>query len=97
MWLLAIFCGGLDLVGKGGKRKGSKVTKGELNRLIDALLHRHFSENVGFILLDGLLHAVVERSPEESALKFIRYNFPALIRHTALKKQGRGKRRQKKK
>ena len=76
------------------KRRGIKVTKGDLNRLIDDIFHRHFSENVGFILVDGLLHAIVERNPEESARKFVRYNVPALIRETARKKRVKGKRRQ---
>ena len=70
------------------------LTKGEVNRLIDAILHRRFSENVGFIIVDGLLHAIVERNPEESVRKFVRYNVPALIRETARKKRVKGIRRQ---
>ncbi|MQY62391.1 hypothetical protein GH146_03790 [archaeon] len=76
------------------KRRGIKVTKGDLNRLIDDIFHRHFSENVGFVIVDGLLHAVVERNPEESARKFVRYNVPVLIREMARKKRVKGKRRQ---
>lgn len=76
------------------KRRGIKVTKGDLNRLIDDIFHRHFSENVGFIIVDGLLHAIVERNPEESVRKFVRYNVPALIKETARKKRVKGKRRQ---
>ena len=76
------------------KRRGIKVTKGDLNRLIDDIFHRRFSENVGFVIVDGLLHAVVERNPEESVRKFVRYNVPALIREMARKKRVKGKRRQ---
>ena len=76
------------------KRRGIKVTKGDLNKLIDDVFHRHFSENVGFVIVDGLLHAVVERNPEESVRKFVRYNVSALIRETARKKRVKGKRRQ---
>jgi len=76
------------------KRRGIKVTKGDLNRLIDDIFHRHFSENVGFIIVDGLLHAIVERNPEESVSKFVRYNVPALIKEMARKKRVKGKRRQ---
>jgi len=76
------------------KRRGIKVTKGDLNRLIDDIFHRHFSENVGFVIVDGLLHAVVERNPDESIRKFVRYNVPALIKETARKKRVKGKRRQ---
>ena len=73
------------------KRRGIKVTKGDLNRLIDDVFHRHFSENVGFIFVDGLLHAIVERNPEESVSKFVRYNVPALIKEMARKKRVKGK------
>ena len=76
------------------KRRGIKVTKGDLNRLIDDIFHKRFSEKLGFVLVDGLLHAVVERNPEESVRKFVRYNVPALIRETTRKKRVKGKRRQ---
>ena len=81
----------------GRKRRGIKVTKGDLNRLIDDVFHRHFSENVGFVIVDGLLHAVVERNPEESVRKFVKYNVPVLVRELARKKRVKGKRRRKKK
>jgi len=68
-----------------------------LNRLIDDVFHRHFSENVGFVIVDGLLHAVVERNPEESVRKFVKYNVPVLVREMARKKRVKGKRRRKKK
>ena len=78
------------------KRRGIKVTKGDLNRLIDDILHRHFSENVGFVIVDGLLHAVVERNPDESIRKFVRFNVPVLVREMARKRRGKGIRRRRK-
>lgn len=79
------------------KRRGIKVTKGGLNRLIDDIFHRRFSENVGFVIVDGLLHAVVERNPEESARKFVRFNVPVLVREMARKRRVKGRRRRKEK
>ena len=78
------------------KRRGIKVTKGDLNRLIDDIFHRHFSENVGFVIVDGLLHAVVERNPEESVRKFVRFNVPVLVREMARKRRVKGRRRKEK-
>ena len=78
------------------KRRGIKVTKGDLNRLIDDIFHRHFSENVGFVIVDGLLHAVVERNPDESIRKFVRFNVPVLIREMARKRRVKGRRRKEK-
>jgi len=78
------------------KRRGIKVTKGDLNRLIDDVFHRHFSENVGFVIVDGLLHAVVERNPEESVRKFVRFNVPVLVREMARKRRVKGRRRKEK-
>jgi hypothetical protein len=45
--------------------------------------------------VDGLLHAVVERDPEESVRKFVRFNVPVLIREMVRKKRVKGKRRRK--
>ena len=78
------------------KRRGIKVTKGDLNRLIDDIFHRHFSENVGFVIVDGLLHAVVERNPDESIRKFVRFNVPVLVREMARKRRVKGRRRKEK-
>ena len=78
------------------KRRGIKVTKGDLNRLIDDVFHRRFSENVGFVIVDGLLHAVVERNPEESVRKFVRFNVPVLVREMARKRRVKGRRRKEK-
>ena len=84
------------MTGSRRKRRGIKVTKGDLNRLIDDVFHRHFSENVGFVIVDGLLHAVVERNPDESIRKFVRFNVPVLIREMARKRRVKGRRRKEK-
>ena len=84
------------MTGSRRKRRGIKVTKGDLNRLIDDVLHRHFSENVAFVIVDGLLHAVVERNPDESLRKFVRFNVPVLVREMARKRRVKGRRRKEK-
>ena len=53
-------------------------TTGELNKTVDDLLHPLAKLDPGFLLLDGLLHAIVEQNPPESILKFIHYNLPKL-------------------
>ena len=63
-----------------------------MNRLIDDVFHRRFSENVGFVIVDGLSHAVVERNPGESFRKFVRFNVPVLVREMARKRRIKGRR-----
>jgi hypothetical protein len=51
--------GSWELTGRSRRKcRGIKVTKGDLNRLIDDVFHRRFSENLGFVIVDGLLHAL---------------------------------------
>jgi len=62
------------------KKKGNGLyTKGELNKLIDSLCHPLFETDEGFILVDGLLHAMVEQDPPVTVKKFIKYNLPKLL------------------
>jgi hypothetical protein len=35
---------------------------GELNRLIDSLVHPYFAKNESFRVLDGVLHAIIEQN-----------------------------------
>ena len=44
------------------KRVAKPYSKTELNNLIDAVCHPHFKTNEGFILVDGLLHALIEQT-----------------------------------
>jgi hypothetical protein len=75
------------------KRKNNEyhLTKGQINRIIDIMLHRHFKKKPGLILLDSLAHLIVEDNPKESARKFLKYNAPVLLEEAL-----RQKRRQKK-
>ena len=63
------------------KRKKTTIyTVGEINKLIDGLIHPLAEKDQSFILLDGLLHALNERNPPQSFRKFIRYNLPEIIK-----------------
>ena len=75
------------------KRTPKPLTKGALNKLIDDLVHPLFSESKGFIFVDGLLHGLVEQNLPLSVKKFVKYNFPELMKE---KKSRRGMPRGKK-
>jgi len=62
------------------QKKARKIyTRGELNKLIDSLCHPLFETNKGFMLVDGLLHAIVEKDPPRTVKKFIKYNLPGIM------------------
>jgi hypothetical protein len=63
------------------KRKRSLSEKAFWNKLIDYHLHPHFKgpNAEKAILLDYFAHSLVEKNPEESRRKFIRYSLPKLI------------------
>lgn len=62
------------------KRKRKPYTKGEINKFIDSLIHPLAKTDKRFILVDGLLHGLVEQDPPQSVRKFVKYNLPELIR-----------------
>ena len=61
-------------------------SKGEVNRLIDGLIHPLFDINSAFRFVDAILHGLVEKNPPETALKFLRYNLPRIIGELTEKK-----------
>jgi len=69
------------------RKRRSLYSKGELNRLIDGLLHPLFDMNPAFSLVDAILHGFVEQNPSETAFKFLRYNLPKIIGEFAEKKR----------
>jgi hypothetical protein len=64
------------------KRKTTKkpYSKGELNRLTDAILHPLYKKTELMRIFDGLVHGLIERDPETSAKKFVRYNARDIIK-----------------
>jgi len=61
------------------KKKRSIYSKGEINCLIDSILHPLFDLNPAFNMVDTIFHGFVEENPPETALKFLRYNLPRII------------------
>jgi len=55
---------------------------GEVNKIIDSVLHPLARKYPYLWLLDSLLHAMVETSsgedPRKIVIKFLRYNFPKI-------------------
>jgi hypothetical protein len=62
------------------RKNSSLFSKGEMNRIIDALVHPLFDQNKAFVLADGVLHGLVEQDPPSSIRKFAKYSFPELIK-----------------
>jgi len=60
-------------------RPRPRYTKGEVNRLIDSLLHPLAKEDRRLLIVDGFLHALVENDPPLSARKFLTYSLPTLL------------------
>lgn len=59
--------------GKAGRKRIDRgYTQGELNRLVDSLLHPLAKGNSNVMLLDGVIHAMIEQNPSESTLKFVK-------------------------
>jgi len=52
-----------------------------LNRLVDGVMHPYFRQCPVLIVLDGLLHAMVEQDPDVSLRKFVRHNLPGLLKN----------------
>jgi hypothetical protein len=67
-------------VRKKKRERKQPYTKGVLNRMIDDAIHPLYRINNGFVLVDGLLHGMVELNPPQSAKKFLKYNLPLMIK-----------------
>jgi hypothetical protein len=63
------------------KSASSPYTVGNLNKIIDNLCHPLFKTNITCVLIDGILHGVVERDPKKTIKKFAQYNLPKIIKH----------------
>jgi len=65
------------------RREPQFYTTSELNQLIDSIMHPLAKNNPYIMILDGLLHGIVERNPSASTVKFIKYNLPKLLEQLA--------------
>jgi hypothetical protein len=55
--------------------------------MIDSLCHPLAKVDKGFVLVDGILHGLVEQNPPVSVRKFVKFNLPLLIKQ--LKKEAK--------
>ena len=71
----------------GKKTRPKPYTAGEVNRIIDVFAHPFFNFSSSFILVDEVLHAMVEQNPRVSIKKFVRYSLPELEKQTSKKRR----------
>ena len=60
-------------------RSRQGYTKGEINLMIDTLLHPLSKQAPQILILDGFLHGLVEQNPTLSTRKFFKHNIPLLV------------------
>jgi hypothetical protein len=58
-----------------------------MNKLVDDMCHPFFEKNPGFVLVDGILHAIVEKDPPTTVKKFVRYNLPKIMKELTGKRK----------
>jgi hypothetical protein len=69
------------------RRRGSAYTEGELNRLIDSVLHPFMKGEgkIPIMLLDAVAHSLIEQDPQKSFKKFMRFTLPELVNEAYLR------------
>ena len=77
------------------RRKDQIFTSGELNKIIDSLLHPMAKVDMRYWAADLFFHAVVEQDPSVTVQKFIRYDVPKIaeqyFKQNARKKRKRNR------
>lgn len=61
------------------KKKKKQYSKGELNQLIDSVLHPLFDHSPALMVIDTVFHGLVEKNPKVTVKKFARYTLPKII------------------
>ena len=69
-----------------------RTTAGKLNKLVDDLLHPYFTDYPTLIIMDSLLHAMIEQDPKTSMRKSVRYNLPKLVENLMRNRKARASR-----
>jgi len=62
------------------RKRKSLYSKSEKNAIIDSVIHPWADEHWGFVIVDGVLHALNEQDPVESFAKFLKFNAPELLK-----------------
>jgi hypothetical protein len=60
----------------------------ELNRMVGSLVHPLAKVDPCLLVLDGVLHGLIERNPSETVVKFIQHNLPTLISELSTRRKG---------
>jgi hypothetical protein len=47
--------------------------------MVDALQHLLAKVDPWFLVLDGVLHGLIERNPSETVVKYVQHNLPTLV------------------
>ncbi len=71
--------------------QGRTYSKGQLNKMIDSVMHPLFKKDAKFIIVDSALHALVEQNPTLSISKFLKYNLQEIVQQTVGKDKLRKK------
>jgi hypothetical protein len=61
------------------RRKNQLYSPGEINKLIDALLHPAARKDPRYWIVDTVFHGVVEQDPGLTLKKFMRYTMPKIL------------------
>ena len=64
---------------------------GEVNYLIDSVLHPFFDKHPALLVADAALHFFVEQNPAESTVKFVKYTLPKVAGQIKRRKRRRSK------
>jgi len=72
-----------------GRRRRLGYTDGELNKIVDGLVHPKARKDLSYWAWDALLHGIIEQDPEVTVEKFIEYNIPEIIKQTIRTKRPR--------
>jgi len=73
-----------------------KISNGQINRIVDILLHPYARRNAALWIVDGFVHTAVEKDPERSLTKFAKYNLPEIVYQVVSGANGRERSRAKK-
>ncbi len=65
---------------KNRRKRRTIYSKSEKNAIIDSIVHPWADEHWGFVIVDGVLHALNEQDPVESFVKFLKYSAPELLK-----------------
>jgi hypothetical protein len=61
-------------------RKGRPFSTGQMNKLIDDVIHPFYKKSQWYRVADGILHGLIEKDIPVSAKKFVKYNMPEIVK-----------------